>query len=53
MKRHLATFETDTSAGTGASLLTLVAFTGSFATTGAFAATETFVAVLGSRIGAE
>jgi hypothetical protein len=45
VKRHLAAFETDTGAGTGAGFLTLVAFTGCFAVTGAFAATETFDAV--------
>ena len=53
VKRHLATFETDTSAGAGAGFLTLVALTGGFTPAGAFAATETLVPVLGSRIRAE
>ena len=46
VKRHLATFETDTSAGTGAGLLALVAFAGGLAVTGAFAATKALDLVL-------
>ena len=51
VKGHLAAFETDTGAASGAGLLALVALAGGFAAAGALAATETLVPVLDPGFG--